>query len=335
MMLRIITVFVFFFLSVSVSAQEPDATSLYETARQFMRTGDWNNAILVLNKALVKDPANISIKKDLALTQYYQRDFASAKETVKQLLDRDDADVQVYQIAGNIYKALDEAKECERIYKKGLKVFSESGALYAEYGELLWQQQNPDCMNQWLTGIEKDPGYSANYYFASKARYAQGSMIWALLYGEIFINLESYSKRTAEVKALLVEAYKKYFSGVSTVPAGKQSPFIDEVTRLLNKNQSVVVAGITTQSLVMLRTRFLLDWQKELADKYPYRLFEHQLQLLQDGMFEAYNYWIFEAASDLNNYERWTKENANPYRDFTRFQRSKIFKVPAGQHYTR
>jgi len=321
------------FLTTFAQAQEPDAATLHETGKQFMRTADWSNAILVLNKALAKEPNSLAIKKDIALTQYYQRDFANAKETVKLLLEREDADVQVFQIAGNVYKALDELKECERIYKKGLKSFSESGALYAEYGELLWLQQDPDCMNQWLTGIDKDPGYSGNYYYASKARYAQGAMLWALLYGEIFINIESYSKRTAEIKALLFEGYKKYFAGISSGTDKKQSSFMTEVTGMLQKNQSVVTSGITTETLIMLRTRFLLDWKQNAASTYPYRLFEHQIQLLQDGLFEAYNYWIFEAASNLDNYDKWTKENANPYKEFTRFQRSRVFKVPGGQHY--
>jgi tetratricopeptide (TPR) repeat protein len=333
-MRQLLLFIIFLFPAGSLFAQEPDAETLHETAKKFMRTADWSNAILVLNKALTKEPNNLSINKDLALTQYYQRDFASAKENINQLLQREDADMQVYQIAGNIYKALDELKECGKIYRKGLESFSESGALYAEYGELLWMQKDPDCMQQWLTGIEKDPGYSGNYYYASKARYTQGALVWALLYGEIFINLESYSKRTAEIKALLFETYKKYFSGAVNIDA-KQGTFIQEVTTNLKKNQSIIFSGITTESLIMLRTKFLLDWKHESAQKFPYRLFEHQLQLLQEGMFEAYNYWIFEAASNLNNYEKWTKENANAYQDFTRFQRSKVFKVPAGQHYSK
>jgi Flp pilus assembly protein TadD len=76
-------------------AQEPDAAQLHETGKQFMRGGDWSNAILVLTKALQKEPNSISIQKDLALTYYYQRDFAKAREMVIPLVDRDDADVQV------------------------------------------------------------------------------------------------------------------------------------------------------------------------------------------------------------------------------------------------
>ncbi len=325
--------FLFFYLNLSVFAQETDAVTLYETAKQFMRGGDWSNAILVLNKAIQIEPNNLQFQKDLALTQYYQRDFAAAKERIGKLLEREDADVQVYQIAGNIYKALDENKECEKIYKKAIKKFPESGALYAEFGELLYLQQDPDCMNQWLTGIEQDPGFASNYYYASKSRYAQGSMVWALLYGETFINLESYTKRTAEIKALITEAYKKFFSGVGNGTGNKQSPFAENVSTLLLKNQSVIASGITTESLIMLRTRFLLDWRQEMSVKYPYRLMDHHLQLLQDGLFEAYNYWIFEAASNLNAYESWMKANATAYQNFSRFQKSRVFKVPAGQHY--
>ena len=118
-----------FFVSIAAMAQEPDAAQLQETGKQFMRGGDWTNAVLVLNKALAKDPGNISIQKDLALTYYYQRDFAKAKETIKPLVEREDADIQVYQIAGNIYKALQEAKDGDKMFKKALKKYPNSGAL--------------------------------------------------------------------------------------------------------------------------------------------------------------------------------------------------------------
>jgi len=332
-MRSLLIILLFSFLHITIQAQEPDATALHETAKQFMRSADWSNAILVLNKALQKEPNNIQIQKDLALTYYYQRDFAAAKESIDKLLDREDADVQVYQIGGNIYKAIGENKDCQKLYKRGLKKFPESGALYAEYGELLYMDQDTDCMNQWLTGIEQDPGYASNYYYAAKSRYAQGAMIWALMYGEIFVNLESYTKRTAEIKALLNESYKKFFSGANNGSGNKQSLFIENVSQILLKNQSVVSSGITTESLIMLRTRFLLDWRNEFASKFPYRLFDHHLQLLQDGMFEAYNYWIFEAASNLNAYESWMKSNTTAYQNFSRYQKSRLFKVPAGQHY--
>lgn len=317
----------------SAMAQEPDAAQLHETARQFMRTGDWTNAVLLLNKALAKEPGNLLVQKDLAMTYYYQRDFAKAKETMKTLVEREDADVQTYQIAGNIYKALEEGKECDKMYRKALKKYPNSGPLYAEYGELLWMQKDQSCVQQWEQGIQNDPNYAGNYYYAARFHYFSGDKVWPLLYGEMFVNMESYTNRTAEMKTLLLEGYKKLFTTDPKVKPGKQAPFSEAVFQTWNQNQSVTGAGITTETLVMLRTRFLLDWYKENGSKYPFRLFEHQRQLLQEGMFEAYNQWIFEAAGNLAGYENWTKVNTVQYNEFTRFQKAKIFKVPVGQYY--
>lgn len=57
------------------------------------------------------------------MSYYLKRDYAKALDGVKALIDRDDADVVIFQIAGNVYKALEEVKECEKVYKKGLKNF--------------------------------------------------------------------------------------------------------------------------------------------------------------------------------------------------------------------
>lgn len=325
----------FVLIGLTSFAQEPDAAQLHETGKQFMRGGDWTNAVLVLNKALAKDPQNISIQKDIALTYYYQRDFAKARETVKPLVEREDADVPTYQIAGNIYKALAERKDAEKMYKKALKKYPNSGPLYAEYGELLWMMnENFTSIEQWELGIKSDPGYAGNYYFAARYYYFTTDKVWALVYGEIFVNMESYTSRTAEVKNLLLDSYKKFFVvDPKAKPTKSENEFTKAFTTVMNQNSSVINSGITTESLTMLRTRFLLDWNKDYATKFPFRLFDHQKQLLQEGMFEAYNQWIFEAAGDLAKYESWTKLNTEQYNEFTRFQKSKLFKVPAGQYY--
>jgi tetratricopeptide (TPR) repeat protein len=324
-----------FFVSIAAMAQEPDAAQLQETAKQFMRGGDWTNAVMVLNKALAKDPGNVSIQKDLALTYYYQRDFAKAKETIKPLVEREDADIQVYQIAGNIYKAIQESKDAEKKYRKALKKYPNSGALYAEYGELLWMMnENFNCIEQWELGIKNDPGYAGNYYYASRYYFFTTDKVWALIYGEVFVNMESYSSKTAEIKNLLLDGYKKFFvNDPKAKPSKTKNEFTEAFTSVMNQNSAVISSGITTETLTMLRTRFLLDWNKQYAAKFPYRLFDHQKQLLQEGMFDAYNQWIFEAAGDLAKYQSWTKLNADQYNEFTRFQKSKLFKVPAGQYY--
>jgi tetratricopeptide (TPR) repeat protein len=121
--------FLTFFCLSFAQAQPGDVKTMQETARTFMRSGDYDNAIIVLTRALQQDSKNLELQKDLVMSYYLKRDYAKALEGVKQLVDRDDADVMTYQIAGNVYKALEEAKDCERMYKKALKKFPESGPL--------------------------------------------------------------------------------------------------------------------------------------------------------------------------------------------------------------
>jgi tetratricopeptide (TPR) repeat protein len=93
------------------------AAELHETARTFMRQGDYSNAILVLNRAIKLDSKSIEIAKDLGLNYYFSKDFARALEIYKPILDRPDADDQCFQIAGDIYLAMDNTKECEKVYR--------------------------------------------------------------------------------------------------------------------------------------------------------------------------------------------------------------------------
>lgn len=305
-----------------------------ETARNFMRSGDWDNAILVLNRALLQDPKSLDLQKDLAMAYYYKRDFAKALETVKPMLDRDNADVVVYQIGGNIYKALEEVKEADRMYKKGLKKFPDSGSLYSEYGELLWAQKDFEAIKQWEKGIEVAPSFAGNYYNAALYYYYTKDKVWTLIYGEIFVNMEYLTERATEMKKLLLQAYKeKLFTNTDSKEQAKNSAFTNAVLETFYKQASLVDKGINTETLNMIRTRFILDWYKNYASRFPFRLFEYQQQLIREGMFEAYNQWLFGTVENLSAFDQWTKTNAEAYAKFTNFQKGRVFKMPAGQHY--
>jgi len=318
----------------SLFAQQQDSNSLRETARAYQQQGDFPNAIVVLNRALQQNPDNLEVLKDLAFTYYLQKDYSKGLETVKPLLERKDADIACYQITGLIYKAIEEKKECEKMYKQGIKRFPESGELYNEYGEMLWAKQDMDAIKQWEKGIEVDPNYSSNYYNACKFYYFTFEKVWNLLYGEIFVNLESYSKRTPEIKNILAESYKKLFSDVNLQKnQNTKNPFVLAYLTELNKQSSMVSQGITVESLGTLRSKFIVDWFTNNATKFPFRLFDYQQQLLKEGMFDAYNQWIFGAAQNLPAFQAWTSAHADEYNRFINFQKGRVLKIPTGQYY--
>ena len=108
------------FLFLQSIAFSQTVKELQDNAMSFMQQGDFANAILILNKASQIEPNNIDITKQIALAYYYQKDNAKALETIKPILEREDADDQCYQIASNIYKQLAQPKECEKLLKRGI-----------------------------------------------------------------------------------------------------------------------------------------------------------------------------------------------------------------------
>jgi hypothetical protein len=312
---------------------QTDVKTLQQNARNFMMQGDYNNAVMVLNKALEQEPNSLELGKDLVMAHYYKSDYPRAQTALKPLLERTDADAAVYQLGGMLYKALGDLKECERIYKKGLKTFPNSGALYNDYGELLWGKDDYSAIKQWEKGIEIDPNYSANYYNAARYYYLTQDKVWSIVYGELFVNMESYSRRTVEVKNLLLESYKKLFTGNIMDKQDTKNPFVVAFLNGMSKQATVAANGITPESLTMIRTRFVLDWFEKDAVKFPFRLFEYQRQLLKEGTFDAYNQWLFASAQNLTAFQNWTNTHSDEYNRFTNAQRNRMFKMVSGQYY--
>lgn len=320
----------------SATAQPEDPKTLHATARTFMQTGDFDNAIIVLTRALQHDKDNLELQKDLVMSYYLKRDYTKALEGVKSVIDRDDADVVTFQIAGNVYKALEEVKECDKLYKKGLKKFPRSGPLYSEYGELLWATKDFSAIKQWEKGIEVDPGFSGNYYNAALFYFYAKDKVWSLIYGEIFVNMESLSERGATMKEQLLQLYKEKLFADADLMKGEEknkSEFAKAFLQGMNKQSSLAAKGISTEVLTMIRARFILDWYETNSSKFPFRLFDYQQQLLREGLFDAYNQWLFGSTENLAAYENWTKTHAVEYNNFNTFQRSRIFKMPYGQYY--
>ncbi|MEO7210447.1 MAG: hypothetical protein ABIY35_05855 [Chitinophagaceae bacterium] len=316
----------------AIAQPDQDAQTLHETARVFMKQGDYENAIFVLNKALVIAPDDIDILKDKAFVSYLKRDFAGAIETGKKITSSQSADVQSYQILGLAYKAIADYKSCEKMYKEALQKFPASGILYSEYGDMLnLDKRAGDAIKLWEKGIQIDPVQSSNYYYASQYYANNGNYFWSILYGENFVNIESLTQRTTEIKQVLYDDYKKMYAGNYLDEFLKKStPFEKAVGEEFLKLNAITNYGITPESLIALRTRFILNWYPGKAKAFPYKLFDLQRTLLQEGFFTAYNYWLF---STEDNFKAFTASNNESSITFQQYQRNVLFKPIKGQYY--
>ena len=121
-MKKILAVFCFCVLAFFAFSQSEDIDKLHENAKAFMRQGDYANASLILTRALSQAPNNFEIAKDLAYDYYLQKENTKALETIKPLLENDDADDQTFQIGGSIYRALDIKRRLKNFLKVALYI---------------------------------------------------------------------------------------------------------------------------------------------------------------------------------------------------------------------
>jgi tetratricopeptide (TPR) repeat protein len=337
-MKRILIVFsaLLFFLN---SEAQTDIATMRDNARKLIMSGNMTNAIDILNKAHEADKDNIDVQKDLVLAYYYNKDYTNASEYVKQLLERSDVDEQSYQLAGDVYKAKQDLKEAEKMYKAALKKFPDSGPLYNEYGELLDGLKNSKAaIGAWEKGMQAEPSYSDNYYNAAVYYYKQPEdKIWAILYGEIYANMASLNPKSNEIKKMVLDAYKNKLFVVSDLAKETENvknEFEKAVIVTFAKQFGIKAQGLNPETLAMIRTRFILDWNNTYAKKFPFKLFDYHQQLMRDGLFDSYNQWMFGPVNGQPAFENWVTTHQEDYDRFTQFHTSRIFKMPKGQIYS-
>ncbi len=312
-----------------------NAATLAETGRKFANQKDYDNAILVFKSAIKLEPENVNYQTDLTNAYYYKGDYVNAKNLIEKLLKNDAATEQVFYLAYNIYAQFEEVKNAEKAVKAGLVKYKKSGLLYNCYGEILSSKKDATSIVQWENGIEADPNYAGNYYNASKYYFNTNfivAKIWSIYYSEIFINLESYTTRSIEMKNIIFDSYKLIFADETFWQKKTKNDFEIAFIENLKNQREVMMSGVTTQNLIMLRTRFILSWYSNKTF-FESTLFTKQQQLLKEGLFEEYNYWLFESIQDADAFERWTNLHKGSYYEFNRYSQNRVFKISDNEYY--
>lgn len=315
------------------------ATAQQAEYKKLIMQGEYAAAEMQLEKALAAAPNDLTLLKDKLFLQFLQRDFAGAIELGKQLVARNDADFQVFQQLGLTYAAIADYKEADKLYVSGILRFPASGVLYADYGAMLQAAgKKAEAIVQWEKGIAADPNYPANYFYAVKYYAAADDWFPVMLYGELFLNVESFSQRTTEIKNLLYESSKRIFSlsdMLQAIPATrKPTAFEKAVLGNFSRFAPMIREGVTPEVLTAIRTRFLLAWmQSDLNKQFPFELFQHLNQLLREGHFDAYHQWLFGMVASPSAYQLWINSHEAEVEKFKKYQRSNLFKIPAGQYY--
>lgn len=348
----------FFFIGQTVFGQEKNrekASSKGKEAIQLMDSGKVDESILLLKEAQNLDPANITYPYELGYAYYLKKDYKSTIKFLENIKNEKTVNDRVYQLLGNAYDMLGESDSAVGIYESGLKLFPKSGHLYLEMGAI--QRVKGDlekALGFYEKGIQVDPGFSSNYYWASKLFCISDEKVWGMIYGEIFMNLERNSKRTAEISELIYNQYNNQikFKGDTGISVSfSKNAFIHEGPAA-DPNQIKLPFGIgvyeTTLALSMIglnsinintldtiRTNFINNYFKNKHDKiFPNVLFNYQKKIIDLGYSEAYNHWIL-MKGDEDRFEKWLANNEEKWTDFTNWFMKNPLKVDSANSFFR
>ena len=317
---------------------------MYREGRKFHTQGKLRDAIVLYKRAIQIAPDIAELQRDLGQVYFLTGQYEEAQKTLDAIIKNGAADEETYVIMSESLQALKEFKKAKNMLAKGMERFPHSGIMYHGLGKLYETDGNKEeALKGFVTGIEADPAYHVNYYDAARLYMQTSKTVWAILYGEMFINMEQQTARSNEARVMLTAAYKRLFNSlaVGDVPKfgskkekeAKFSGFEGAVYNTFLKLSPIVSDGVNPENLTMLRTRFMMDWMRQYAAQYPFTLFARQNEMLRNGYFDAYNQWLFGKAASMPEYEAWTRFHPEAIPDFEAWMQQHSFKLSSSDFY--
>ncbi|MEL7534481.1 MAG: tetratricopeptide repeat protein [Bacteroidota bacterium] len=313
------------------------ALALTRRAVKVMQKGQPRDAQILLERAIKLDPENIHILYQLALLHYRQGRYEHATDILKETTRDPDVPLEHFAFLGNAFDNLDQEEEALKAYKRGLRKYPTSGRLHVELGILaLNHNKLREAIEYWEQGIDVDPNYAPNYYWAAKAYANTSERLWALIYGELFVLLAPQDPRTAEIGSMLLSNYTSSVevlgdesvlfrfslraynrsSDSDRIPfirSGSPQSFEQAFVERFQTSQAQFSLGLTEpQAIAAARAAFLQNWRakENLSQLFPNALFDHWEAIQAAGHWEAYHFWLFKDA-DSERFKDWATSKQN------------------------
>jgi len=321
-----------FFSTQFLFAQSKDEKimNVLREAIPLMESGKIEESIKVLEKAQKQDPSVFDYPYEIGYAYYLKQNYKEAIKILSKLTTHKDVSEVLFQLLGNSYDMSGDSKKALEVYQTGLKKFPNSGSLYLEQGNVFFMQKKyEEAMAYYEKGMEVQPEFPSNYYRATLIFCNSSEEIWGMIYGEIFMNLERGSKRTAEISKLLYDTYKQgitikngeeisvSFSQNMVIADAKdvKMPFSMIYETLLG-TAVIPYKSIDINSLDKIRGDFLTNYfQQGNSKTYPNVLFDFQKKVTDAGHSEAYNHWIL-MKGDEETFKKWAEKNEQKLDDF-------------------
>jgi tetratricopeptide (TPR) repeat protein len=339
----------------AVTKDNPERVRLLKVALDHFNDKQYDSAVTEFRKAYALDTTRIEVRYEMALAFAAKRTFDSAESILREILPHPKAIDKYYQLLSNLRAEQDDTSGARMVIDDGIKRFPQSGRLHMERGMLYIQARRLDeAADEFEEGIQVDPGYHMNYYWAARS-YSQGSeRIWTLLYGEVLMNVDPNPSRLSIISDLIYRMHMRTYEdfrtsnamnyslarkGSADASAPVEVSFEDRFDELMTigaaKLRFFQDFEIPLLSIDTMQTVFIKEWYKRGYDAlYPNAAIERHKTLLDAGLHSSYVVYLMQFAKPLEakayfdankkNYQRllaWMKEHPFEMSTKNRFSR--------------
>lgn len=305
-----------------------ESIDLTKEAVKLIKKDRLNEAMKKLKEAVKLENENIVAKYFIAKIHFIKGEYQKSLDEMEKLLAGKDKEDVMYQLLGNSYYKLGQREKAIEIYNKGMLDFPYSGPLYLELGNVEKDNGNlPKAFQNYEYGIRFDPEYSDNYYNAAKMLLDEDNH-WGYIYGEIYLNMEPFTKEWDEISKLMYESYSSRVHGqnigilkterilTDTVTSGFDRAYL-ETEKEANKLASL--DAFSLHRLNEIRKRFIEVWiDKGYNTKYQNALYDFHKRMLDEGYFELYNYSSFSRGA-IEEYDTYYDKHKTNIKSFNKW----------------
>jgi Flp pilus assembly protein TadD len=320
------------------------ASQLAKQAINHINNSQTQKAVQLLKQAQQLDNESILYPYEIAVAYYEAERYDDAARVLDSLIKHPHCDDQVYQLLGNSLDFLGNKEKANLIYNLGLKKFPHSGRLYMELGAIESQNENyEESMSYWAEGTQMAPNYAPLHYRIADQYNIQNRPILSLISLEVFLNLSSNQAHFSDGSAYLFDIFNSCICKLDTCHNTFDFKLTDrntnylyfeyEYNELMNQIAKDLKIGSTIklEHIAAIRKGFISAWfAKGNHKKYPNPIFTFQKELIDNGVYDVYTYWLFsEGAPDETG--KWMASHQEELQKFIQWQQTNRFKFDEKQ----
>jgi tetratricopeptide (TPR) repeat protein len=331
----------------------PEHELLMMKAIEHIDNGKIDSARVLLQEGIRRFPSDPSFPYELAYIHYQLKEYREARTILETLVEAPRSQPVFFQLLGNTLDLLGDPDKAIAVYKRGLERFPRSGPLYLELGVMAGaREEYATAVEYWEKGVEKAPDFPSNYFHAARMFMATTERGWGMLYGELFLNIEPGSPRSANTRNELYHAWNDAITtsgeggGLKDGETSVAVALFDKLEVFADSSKAMIVPfkfflfrsflvaampvvlssdeRLTIATLHGVRRRFIENWYADTATAahFDIELFGRWRELDNAGLLEAYDHMIFYTKETEAEVNAWSETNGSKLRDVTSWLRA-------------